>query len=167
MQVGSFSNVLAEDPIFHHKWLWWEISDHLSVYLKQIVAERWEEVLVLMGPSFLLALQINTETEERFDDSRLYSEKEENVNYSAISTGYFPYYRSNEEQFLQPLLYGLNAEGEKPESNCKDEGEGGCVELGGDAEKVNCKGNFSLWLWISIGQHSHRTGGIHPSLKDT
>ncbi|XP_046783161.1 uncharacterized protein LOC121106743 isoform X3 [Gallus gallus] len=83
----------------------WNLSRKL---MQSIVAERWEEVLVLMGPSFLLALQINTETEER----------------------------SNEEQFLQPLLYGLNAEGEKPESNCKDEGEGGCVELGGDAEKT-------------------------------
>lgn len=90
----------------------------------------------------LLPLQINTETEASFDDSKAYSEKKENVNYSAISTGYFPYYRSNEEQFVQPLLYGLNAEGEKPESNWKDEAEGECAELGGDAEKVNCKGNL-------------------------
>ncbi|POI31987.1 hypothetical protein CIB84_004262, partial [Bambusicola thoracicus] len=79
---------------------------------------------------------INTETEESFGDSKVYSEKEENVNYSAISTGYFPYYRSNEEQFLRPLVYGLNAEGEKPESNRKDEGGGGCTKLGGDAEKT-------------------------------
>lgn len=91
----------------------------------------------------LLPLQINTETEASFDDSKAYSEKKENVNYSAISTGYFPYYRSNEEQFVQPLLYDLNAEGEKPESNWKDEAEGECAELGGDAEKVNCKGNLS------------------------
>ncbi|XP_042682588.1 uncharacterized protein LOC122164553 [Centrocercus urophasianus] len=84
----------------------------------------------------LTSNEINAETEASFDDSKAYSEKKENVNYSAISTGYFPYYRSNEEQFVQPLLYDLNAEGEKPESNWKDEAEGECAELSGDAEKT-------------------------------
>ncbi|XP_019475989.1 uncharacterized protein LOC104913276 isoform X2 [Meleagris gallopavo] len=95
----------------------------------------WNLSRKLMQSLNLTSNQINTETEESLDDSKVYSEKE-NVNYSAISTGYFPYYRSNEEQFVQPLLYGLNAEEEKPESNWKNEGEGECAELGGDAEKT-------------------------------
>lgn len=101
---------------------------------------------VFMGPSSFLALQINTETEVSFDDGKVDHEQEENEDYSAISMGYFPYYRSCEKHIFQPVTRGLNAEGEKPDKDWKDEREGGCAEDGGDVEKVSWGENPSQRL---------------------
>lgn len=98
-----------------------------------------------MGPSSFLALQINTETEVSFDDGKV-DHEQENEDYSAISMGYFPYYRSCEKHIFKPLTCCLNAEGEKPDNDWKDEREGGCAEDGGDVEKVNWGKNPSQRL---------------------
>lgn len=107
-----------------------------------------------MDPSSFLALQINTETELSFDDGKADHEQEENEDYSAISMGYFPYYRSCEKHIVQPLTCGLNAEGEKPDNDWKDEREGVCAEDGGDVEKVNWGKNPS--------QRLGSEGMLHP-----
>ncbi|XP_071879389.1 uncharacterized protein [Anas platyrhynchos] len=79
---------------------------------------------------------INTETELSFDDGKVDHEQEENEDYSAISTGYFPYYRTCEKHIVQPLTCGMNAEDKKPDNDWKDEREGECAEDGGDVEKT-------------------------------
>jgi len=79
-------------------------------------------------------LHLITEPEESFNDGKVNAKRDEKVNYSAISTGYFPYYRTYEELLAQPLTYGLTAEGKKPDNDGKDETKG-------DVETVSCKGN--------------------------
>ncbi|GAB0195869.1 hypothetical protein GRJ2_002052200 [Grus japonensis] len=96
---------------------------------------------VLISPSSLTASHTSTETKESFNDGKVDAKQDEKVSYSAFSKGYFPYYRTYEELFDQPLTYGLNTEEKKPDNDGKDESEGGCAEDVGDAEKVSCKGN--------------------------
>ena len=89
---------------------------------------------VFISPSSLAASHISTETEESFNEGKVNTEQDEKVSYSAVSTGYFPYYRTYEELLGQPLTYELNTEGKKPDNDGKDESEG-------DVETVSRKGN--------------------------
>ncbi|PKU32622.1 solute carrier family 25 member 48 [Limosa lapponica baueri] len=90
---------------------------------------------IFISPSSLIASHISTETEESFSDGKVNTKHDEEVSYSAVSTGYFPCYRTSEELLGQPLTYGLNTEEKKPDSDGKDESEGGCAQDVGDAEK--------------------------------
>ncbi|XP_030360304.1 uncharacterized protein LOC115615819 [Strigops habroptila] len=79
---------------------------------------------LLTSPSFLPASHISTETEESFDEGKVDTKQDEKVSYSAVSTGYFPYYRTYEELLGQPLTHGLNVEEKRPDNDGKDESEG-------------------------------------------
>lgn len=96
---------------------------------------------IFISSSSLAASHISTETEESFNDGKVNAKQDENMSYSAVSTGYFPCYRTYGELLGQPLTYGLNREERKPDHDGKDESEGGCAQDAGDAEKVSCEGN--------------------------
>ncbi|XP_014803486.1 PREDICTED: uncharacterized protein LOC106891453 [Calidris pugnax] len=91
---------------------------------------------VFISPSSLVASRISTETEESFNDGEVNTKHDEEASYSAVSTGYFPCYRTTEELLGQPLTYGLNTEEKKPDNDGKDESECGCAQDVGDAKKT-------------------------------
>ncbi|KAK2540801.1 hypothetical protein Q9966_004504 [Columba livia] len=79
---------------------------------------------VFISPSSHAASHISTETEESFNEGKVNTKQDETVSYSATSTGYFPYFRTYGEFLCEPLTFGLNAEGKKPDNDGKGECEG-------------------------------------------
>nr|XP_009668462.1 PREDICTED: uncharacterized protein LOC104141062 isoform X2 [Struthio camelus australis] len=112
------------------------VPNYLVSSLQYIPFYRTSEVFI--SPHSLIASNISTETEESFDDSQVNAKQDENLNNSALSTGYFPYYRSYEEPLGKPLAYNLNvnAEGKQPGTNRKDRRQGRCAQAVRNVEKT-------------------------------
>ncbi|XP_061207974.1 uncharacterized protein LOC133211548 isoform X1 [Neopsephotus bourkii] len=96
--------------------------DYLVFPLSHLLYYRASHLL--SSPSFLPESHVSTEPEESFDEGKADIKQDEKVSYPAVSTGYFSYYRVNEELLGQPLTHGLNAEEKRPGNNGKDESEG-------------------------------------------
>ncbi|KAK4814793.1 hypothetical protein QYF61_027238 [Mycteria americana] len=110
------------------------VPDYLVFALAYLPDYRMSHTFI--SPSSLAASHTSTEREERFNDGKVNTKQDEKVSSSAISTGYFPYYRTYEDLLGQPPTYRLNTEEKKPDNDGKDESEGGCAEDVGDAEKT-------------------------------